>query len=373
MSAMSSEMGEEASFVYRTHMIDQGTGDDDVGDGPDDPRMATFVPSLAAKLTLAAPTTLPPERKARIIQIEKKRVLKGHAEAVMSICFSPDSLTLASGSDDKTVRLWDSASGNLKTIFSGHLGRILGLRFIGSGTILFSSSKDKTVVEWDLLRNQHRKTLEGHTNVVWSCCLTQDGTQAISVSHDETIRYWDTMSGALLKTIKKVGAPGPAPGTHHTSTIYKIQPSPNGKMFATCSADKSVRIWDLASGTHIKALMGHTSHVTGVDWVSNTKLVSCSWDETIRLWDLDSATTDYVYTGHNSKVHCVAVSADGDCFATGAEDKLVKVWRISTLEHFVSLAGHTEEVMGVAWSGDGELLASCSLDKTIRTWKILSV
>lgn len=97
----------------------------------------------------------------KTLQIERKHILKGHAEAVATIRFSPDSIQLASGSDDKTVRLWDVASGNLRNIFTGHYGKVLGLDYIGSGTILFSASKDKTVVEWDLLRNQQRKTLEG--------------------------------------------------------------------------------------------------------------------------------------------------------------------------------------------------------------------
>jgi WD40 repeat protein len=74
-------------------------------------------------------------------QVEKKHTLKGHAEAVMCVTFSPDSLHIATGSDDKTVRLWDVGSGNMRTIFSGHIGRILGLKYIGSGTILFSCSK----------------------------------------------------------------------------------------------------------------------------------------------------------------------------------------------------------------------------------------
>lgn len=76
-------------------------------------------------------------------------MLKGHAEAVLCLTFSPDSLQLATGSDDKTVRLWDVGSGNMRIIFSGHIGRILGLKYIGSGTILFSCSKaSRTRVPW---------------------------------------------------------------------------------------------------------------------------------------------------------------------------------------------------------------------------------
>ncbi len=67
----------------------------------------------------------------------------------------------------------------------------------------------------------------------------------------------------------------------------------------------------------------------------------------------------------------MAVSPDGDAFATAGEDKLVKIWRIGAQECFQTLPGHTEEVLNVAWSPDGSLLASCSLDKTIRTYKVM--
>ena len=99
------------------------------------------------------------------MKVDKKHVLKGHAEVVTALCFSPDSSVLASGSEDKTIRLWDPSTGSLRNggLFAGHAGRIHGLAFIGSGTILFSASKDKTVMEWDMIRFEHRKTLSGES------------------------------------------------------------------------------------------------------------------------------------------------------------------------------------------------------------------
>lgn len=91
--------------------------------------------------------------------MEKKHTLKGHADSVTSLCFSPDSFLLASGSDDNTVRMWDVQSGNLRTIFTGHNAKVHALNFIGSGTILFSVSKDRQVHanSWDAGLFAHRE------------------------------------------------------------------------------------------------------------------------------------------------------------------------------------------------------------------------
>ncbi len=109
---------------------------------------------------------------AHLLQAQKKHVLKGHAESVPALLFSPDSLILASGSDDKTVRIWDPAFGHLRNMFTGHSAGIRGLAFIGSGTILFSASKDKMVMEWDMIQNQHRKTMPGACSCAYSNMLT---------------------------------------------------------------------------------------------------------------------------------------------------------------------------------------------------------
>ncbi|KAF5841038.1 WD40-repeat-containing domain protein [Dunaliella salina] len=333
-----------------------------------------FSPSLATVLTMTAPEGPPPERKARIVQAEKKHVLRGHAGPVQTLTFSPDSMSLASGSEDKTVRVWDVASGNLKNIFAGHLGKVYGLCYIGSGTILFSCSKDKMIMEWDMLRSEHRKNLEGHSNVVWSVCMAQEGQIAISVSHDETIRFWDTMKGQLLHTIK--GGPSTGrhkawplkgqllhtikggPGTgHHTATIYIIKGSPSIQQDREYRDDRR-RVDDRYPGLISGYPVGR--EVTG------------SWDETMRLWDVETGNTLCIFSA-NSKVNTVFVSPDGDCVVSGGDDRIVRMWRISTQECFTNLSGHTDEVTGVAISPDGKFMASCANDKTIITYKVISL
>jgi WD40 repeat protein len=78
--------------------------------------------------------------------------MRGHAEDVSVLKFSPDSLHLASGSGDNSVRIWNPEFGMLETIFGAHQGKVHGLGYIGSGTILFSASKDKSIIAWDMIK-----------------------------------------------------------------------------------------------------------------------------------------------------------------------------------------------------------------------------
>jgi hypothetical protein len=117
--------------------------------------------------------------------------LQGHTNEIMSVAFSPDGKSLASASQDNSVKLWNVATGKERSTLQGHPEPVWSVAFNPDGTILASASDDKTVKLWDVATGKQRATLQGHTKEVMSVAYSPDGKTLASASEDKTIRLWD--------------------------------------------------------------------------------------------------------------------------------------------------------------------------------------
>ncbi|KAJ5661456.1 uncharacterized protein N7477_009072 [Penicillium maclennaniae] len=305
------------------------------------------------------------------------QTLEGHSDTVNSVAFSPDGLTLASGSDDYTIKLWDTATGTQRQTLEGHLGWVSSVASSPDGLTLASGSDDYTIKLWDIATGTQWQTLEGHSESVTSVAFSPDGLTLASGSDDCTIKLWDTATGAQRQTLEGHlhSLWDIATGTQrqtlvgHLHSVRSVAFSPDRLTLASGSDDCTIKLWDTATGTQRQILEGHSDLVSSVAFSPDRlTLASGSDDCTIKLWDTATGTQRQILEGHLSLVSSVAFSPDGLTLASGSGDCTIKLWDTATGTQRQTLEGHLYLVSSVAFSPDGLTLASGSGDCTIKLW-----
>ncbi|MEU0929062.1 nSTAND1 domain-containing NTPase [Streptomyces malaysiensis] len=287
-----------------------------------------------------------------------RRTLTGHTATVYSVAFSPDGKTLATGDFDGTVRLWNAGTGKPRRTLVNDGYPVYSVAFSPDGKTLATGSFDKTVRLWNADTGKPRRTLTGHTGTVHSVTFSRDGRTLATASSDKTVRLWNTDTGKPRRTL-----------TGHTGTVYSVAFSPDGKTLATGSFDKTVRLWDMDTRKSHHILVGHTGPVHSVAFSPNGKtLATGDFDGTVRLWNADTGKPRRTLTGHTGAAYSVAFSPDGKTLATGSDDKTMRLWDMDTGKSHRILVGHTGPVHSVAFSPDGKTLATGSFDGTVRLW-----
>jgi WD40 repeat protein len=279
------------------------------------------------------------------------------------LAFSPDGQMLASGCSDKTVKLWDTATGQLLYTLVGHGGIIFSVSFSRDGQLVASGSGDGTVRLWQVVNGSSLLTLAGHRGKVTSVAFSPDGSVLASGSWDGTVRVWEWQTGRLLRTLS--GRKGKV-----TCLAFDAK----GRVLAAGSWDRAVDLWEVQSGRLLRAVGAPSGYVDQVILSPDGRLLATAsrMEDKTCLWDTGSGRLLRAVPGESA-----SFSPDGTVLASGiasvygpSMESPIRLWEASTGRLLHTLAVSQDAPTDVAFSPDGRLLAAGLGHGTIRLWQM---
>ena len=295
--------------------------------------------------------------------------LTEHQDGVGSVTISPDGKTLASGSWDNTIKLWDLKSGELQRTLTGHLQDVASVIFLDEKTLL-SASYDRTIKRWhldtgELLSSLYNYsapmeslTINGHSQRIECFALSRDGQVLASGSYDQTIKLWNIRTGEEIDICR------------HGEQVISIAFNSDRWILASGSINGGIKLWDLKQLKPKHTLQSNLEWVVSLAFSPDGKtLFSGSKNGKIEKWDSDSGRLIDTLNGHSGAVFSLAFSPDGQTLASGSSDNTIKLWNFHNGTVLQTLQGHSDVVMSVNFSPDGHTLISGSKDKTIKIWR----
>lgn len=277
------------------------------------------------------------------------RLLEGHSGTVLCLDHTVESSILASGSKDKTARLWHFSSTKSAwkclAVCEGHaesVGAIALSRKSNSKDLrfMFTGSQDRTIKMWDISSvsvaettdgPQHCKSLttqKAHDKDINSLDVAPNDLLLASGSQDRTAKIYEIIydrggSGSARGEIRLLGT-----CRSHKRGVWTVKFGKNEKIFATGSGDKSVKLWNLDDFSCIKTFEGHTNSVLQIDFLNqDSQLASSASDGLLKLWNIRTEECIATMDNHEDKVWALAISSDDSKIVTGAADSVVTIWK----------------------------------------------
>lgn len=310
--------------------------------------------SLQSELDNATPTSLSRRNQDPASWLPRspaRHTLQSHREPITCVAFHPIFSSLASGSEDYTIKIWDWELGELERTIKGHTKAVLDVDFGGprGNTLLASCSSDLTIKLWDPSDEyKNIRTLPGHDHSVSAVRFIPSGAAGapstgnllVSASRDKTLRIWDVSTGYCVKTIRG-----------HADWVRDVCPSPDGRYLLSAGNDQTARLWDISLAN------------------PESKLTLVGHEHTIECCALAPPSTYQYLAPLAGLKKPPPASSTAEFMATGSRDKSIRIWdaRGNCIK---TLPGHDNWVRALVFHPGGKYLLSVSDDKTLRCWDL---
>ena len=323
-----------------------------------------------------------------------------HELPVTCLFLGKDEKFIISGSEDKSVVIWDLEKKKIEKLLEGHLKAIQCLSMSKNGKYMISAGEDKKVFAWNMskyttecevnfkckifalasipkhfmvigledgkitvwniLERKEEYKLLGHSLYITHLSLSENGTTLISASGDSTIKFWNTVKKRSEFSIKT------------RDVVKRLAVDKNLSVLYTGSIKGEVHEWVIESIIG-QSLVPHSDISYRVIITSSNKyIISTTEKSKINVWSYDTKTYCFTLEGHTDLVYSMDCSNDETLLASSGSDKIIKIWNLNNRSLQFELAGHTLQVLCVKFSENQKYLVSSSRDKTIKLWDVQS-
>ncbi|KAJ2690679.1 Lissencephaly-1, partial [Coemansia spiralis] len=335
--------------------------------------------SKLSKLQEEQPARRPSSTTEWLPRPPARTKLTQHRYPITRVRFHPQYTVLATASEDMTVKLWDSESGDFERTIKGHTKAVQDVAFDAKGSTMVTCSADLTLRVWDVTADYKCvRTLHGHDHCVSAVCFL-GADRLASASRDRTVKIWDLTTGYCVKTL-----------SGHSEWVRSVDVTSDSRLLCTASNDQSVRLWDPATGECKADMRGHSNVVETARFAPPNAyaslrrlaglptpqdatalglfVISCSRDKTLCLWDTTTGQLLHTFIGHDDWVRDFVFHPSGKTIISVSDDKTMRVWDLATGRCSKTIEASQHFTTCIDFSTVSPLVATGSVDTEVSLW-----